>query len=101
MEWVKCSGFLNVTKCFQKSSCGNSLVVQWLGVCSFTSEGLVQSLVRGTKIPQAKWLHQKNKKKREREKEAVVQGESYNQMSHSIKDKVLKFFTFAHKPCAI
>ena len=38
---------------------GNSLVVQWLGLCAFTAEGLGSIPDRGTKIPQAAWCSQK------------------------------------------
>ena len=32
---------------------GNSLVIQWLGLCAFTVEGLGSVPGQGTKIPQA------------------------------------------------
>ena len=41
----------------------NSLVVQWLGLCTFTSEGPVSIPGQGTKIPWAVW-HGWGKKKR-------------------------------------
>ena len=41
---------------------GSSLVVQWLGVCSFTAEGAHSIPGLGTKIPQAV-KHSKKKKK--------------------------------------
>ena len=34
---------------------GNSLVVQWLGLSTFTAEGLGSIPGQGTKIPQAAW----------------------------------------------
>ena len=34
---------------------GNSLAVQWLGLCAFTAKGLSSVPGRGTKIPQAPW----------------------------------------------
>ena len=37
----------------KKSTSGNSLVVQWLGLCTFTAEGLGSIPDRGTKIPRA------------------------------------------------
>ena len=40
--------------------CGNSLVVQWLGLCAFTAEAQVRSLI-GELIPQAMWCSQKKK----------------------------------------
>ena len=43
---------------------GNSLVVQWLGLCAFTAEGQGSVPGQGTKIPQAKWHGQKKKKKK-------------------------------------
>ena len=38
---------------------GNSLAVQWLGLCAFTAEGLGSIPGEGTKIPQATWCGQK------------------------------------------
>ena len=50
---------------------GNSLVVQWLGLCVLTAEG--SSIPgRGTKIPQAMWQGQKKKKKNERERNVIL-----------------------------
>ena len=40
----------------------NSLVVQWLGLCTFTDEDLGLIPGWGTKIPQAVWNNQKKKK---------------------------------------
>ena len=34
---------------------GNSLAVQWLGLCALTANGTGSILGRGSKIPQAKW----------------------------------------------
>ena len=34
---------------------GNSLAVQWLGLCTLTAEGPVSIPGQGTKIPQATW----------------------------------------------
>ena len=42
---------------------GNSLVVQWLGLCAFTAEGVGSAPGWGTKIPQAMWHCQKKPKK--------------------------------------
>ena len=43
-------------------SCGNSLIVQWLGFCTFTA-GCTGSIAgQGTKIPHATWCSQKQKK---------------------------------------
>ena len=42
--------------------CGNSLVVQGLGLCAFTAEGLGSIPDLGTKIPEAAW-HGQNKTK--------------------------------------
>ena len=39
---------------------GNSLAVQWLGLCAFTAEGTGSIPGWGTKIPQATWGSQKN-----------------------------------------
>ena len=44
----------------------NSLVVQWLGLCAFTAEGLGSIPGQGTKIPQATWHSQRIKKKNRR-----------------------------------
>ena len=41
---------------------GNSLAVQWLGLCPFTAEGRASIPGRGTQIPQA--ASAKKKKKR-------------------------------------
>ena len=43
---------------------GNSLTVQWLGLCAFTAEGLGSISGRGTKIPQAVWYGKKKKKEK-------------------------------------
>ena len=40
----------------------NSLVVQWLGLCTFTDEDLGLIPGWGNKIPQAVWNNQKKKK---------------------------------------
>ena len=40
---------------------GNSLAVQWLGLCVFTAEGWGSIPGRGTKIPQATCSSQKKK----------------------------------------
>ena len=40
-------------------SVGNSLAVQWLGLCTFTAEGTGSIPGRGTKIPQAAQCSQK------------------------------------------
>ena len=46
-----------------KSSVGNSLAVQWLGLHAFTIVGPVLIPGQGTKIPQAMCCGQKKKKK--------------------------------------
>ena len=46
-------------KCTRKEKTGNSLVVQWLGRCSFTAEGAGSIPGWGTKIPQAMGCGQK------------------------------------------
>ena len=43
---------------------GNSLVVQWLGLCAFTATGPGSIPARGTKIPKAAWHGQRKKKKK-------------------------------------
>ena len=45
---------------------GNSLAVQWLGLCTFTTKGPGSIPVWGTKIPQFSWHGQKKKKKKKR-----------------------------------
>ena len=47
---------------------GNSLAVQWLGLCTLTAEGPGSIPVWETKIPQASWPKEK-KRETEREKE--------------------------------
>ena len=42
-------------------SFGNSLAVQWLGLCAFTARGLGSIPGWGTKIPQAMQRSQKKK----------------------------------------
>ena len=39
------------------------MAVQWLGFCAFTAEGAVSTPGLGTKILQAMWISQKEKKK--------------------------------------
>ena len=41
---------------------GTSLVVQWLGLHALTAKGLCTIPGQGTKIPQAAWCSQKEKK---------------------------------------
>ena len=48
---------------FLKPLPGNSLVVQWLGLRTFTAEGAGSIPGQGIKIPQAVWHGQKKKKK--------------------------------------
>ena len=40
------------TKSYKKLTAGNSLTVQWLGLCTFTDKGVHSILDQGTKIPQ-------------------------------------------------
>ena len=49
--------------CVKKHCVGNSLVVQWLGLCAFTAESLGSVPGWGTKIPQAVRCGQKKKKR--------------------------------------
>ena len=58
---------------------GNSLVVQWLGLCTFTAEDPGSIPGRETKIPQAEWCGQKKKKK----VYAIIGGEQW-QMPNNI-----------------
>ena len=48
---------------------GNSLVVQWLGLCTFPVQGLGLIPSRGTKIPQVTWHSQKKIKCLKREQQ--------------------------------
>ena len=50
----------------------NPLVVQWLGLCAVTAEGLCSILGRGTKIPQA--THGAAKKKNQKHHSKQQQG---------------------------
>ena len=45
--------FLMLFKKKKQLNIGNSLDVQWLGLCAFTAEDTGPVPVRGTKIPQA------------------------------------------------
>ena len=42
-----------------KSTEGNSLVVQWLGLSAFTAKSVSSVPSQGTKIPKAAWCSQK------------------------------------------
>ena len=53
---------------------GNSLAVQWLGLCAFIAEGVGSIPGRGTKILQAARCGQKRKKKKEGRKEGRREG---------------------------
>ena len=52
----------------EKKMCmsGNSLAFQWLGLRALMAEGPGSTPGRGTKIPQAAWCDQKQKKKKEK-----------------------------------
>ena len=52
-----------------KTGRGNSLAVQWLGLCTFTAKGLGSILGRGTKILQAALNRRKKKKEEKKEEE--------------------------------
>ena len=49
---------------------GSSLVIQWLGLCISTAEGMGSIPLQGTKIPLVTWCGQK--KKNERKKSGSV-----------------------------
>ena len=49
---------------FKKCWVGISLAVQWLGLCAFTAEGPVQSLVKELRSHKAFSMAQKKKKKK-------------------------------------
>ena len=51
---------------------GNSLAVQWLGLCTFTAEGLGSIPGQGTKILQAVQCGKKKKKKKQ--KKEIIYG---------------------------
>ena len=59
--------YLNI-KCVRNQISGNSLVVQWLGLCAFPAEGSGSIPGQGTKIPQVAQCSQKRKKSPEEEK---------------------------------
>ena len=44
---------------------GNSLAIQWLGLCTLISKGLGSIPGQGTKIPQAMWSSQKENREKE------------------------------------
>ena len=48
----------------QRVVLGNSLTVQWLGLCTFSAEGPGSIPSQGTKILQAVWCGQKTKKEK-------------------------------------
>ena len=48
---------------------GNSLALQWLGLCAFTAEGSGSSPGRGTNILQATWCGQKKERKKEKKRD--------------------------------
>ena len=52
-----------IIKLYLKTKAGNSLVVWWLGLCSFTAKGPGSVPGWGTKILQALWRGQKYKQK--------------------------------------
>ena len=54
-------------------SARNYLVVQWLGLCAFTTKGLGLIPGWGTKIPQAMQLSQKKKKKKQQKTAAYME----------------------------
>ena len=57
----------------KKTSIGASLVVQWLGLHTFTAGGTGLIPALGTKIPHAMWYGQKaHKKKKKRERETTL-----------------------------
>ena len=57
---------------------GNSLAVQWLGLCTLTAEGPGEGLGsipgQGTKIPQAAWHGQKTKEGGQKKKRKQTYG---------------------------
>ena len=64
---------------FKNTKIGNSLAVQWLGLCAFTAKGLGSIPGQGTKIPQATRCGQKNPKKTKNtteKKQRLVLGKS-------------------------
>ena len=60
LQWSVSSGLLKGLKLLWM---GNSLAVQWLGLCAFTAEGTGSIPGWGTKMPQAAQCGQKKKKK--------------------------------------
>ena len=55
-------------------------MVQWLGLCAFTAEGLGSVPGWGTKIPQVVWCGQKKKKKRLKKKRSCAHMHVMKQM---------------------
>ena len=53
----------------EKKKCegGKSLVIQWLGPCTFTTSGQGSIPVQGIKIPQALWHGEKRERENKRE----------------------------------
>ena len=65
MSGARSCKFLKVklrTLDFKTQQAGNSLAVQWLGLCAFTANGVGSVPAQGTMIPQAA-LHGQKKKK--------------------------------------
>ena len=51
---------------------GGFLVVQWLGLCISTAEGMGSIPVQGTKIPLVTWCGQKKTRKEKKERKGEV-----------------------------
>ena len=68
---------------------GNSLAVQWLGLCTFTAEGTGSIPGRGTKIPQATWHGQKQQQQRKKREVAFIKTK-LNVLERLNKSKSLK-----------
>ena len=62
---------------------GNFLVVQWLGLGTFTAMALGSNPSRGTKISQAAWHgHKKKEKKKRKQSQCLKKERNENSYSH-------------------
>lgn len=65
-EQLRCTKVLNILSYLKRNNAvGNSLLVQWLGLCPFTAEGLGSILGRGSKILQARPQGQRKQKNKQ------------------------------------
>ena len=62
----------------QRVQYGNSLGVQWLGLCAATSGGMGSIPGRGTKIPQVTWRSQKTNKQNTNKQKIKLKNKAKN-----------------------